>query len=79
VSTARQEREKTIASQLEALERAASALGLDVPRERRYVDEGFSGARLDRPALDALRDDAADGLLDVVFVYAPDRLARNYV
>jgi site-specific DNA recombinase len=79
VSTARQEQEKTIASQLEALVGAASALGLEVPDERRYVDEGLSGARLDRPALDALRDHAADGLLDVVFVYAPDRLARNYV
>jgi hypothetical protein len=40
------------------------------------VDDGFSGSRLDRPALDALRDAAADGELDAVFVYG---LARNYV
>ncbi len=79
VSTARQEQERTIASQIEALERAASGQGLSVPAERRYVDDGVSGARLDRPGLDALRDAAADGLLDRVLVYCPDRLARSYV
>jgi site-specific DNA recombinase len=79
VSTARQEQEKTVASQIDAMEQAASAMGLTVPSERRYVDDGVSGSRLARPGLDALRDAAADGLLDVVFVYCPDRLARNYV
>ncbi len=79
VSTAQQEQEQTVASQLAAIERAASAMGLTVPPERRYLDEGVSGSRLDRPGLDALRDAAADGLLDLVFVYCPDRLARNYV
>jgi site-specific DNA recombinase len=79
VSTARQEQEQTVASQVDALERAAAAMGRTVPAERHYVDEGFSGSRLDRPGLDALRDAAADGLLDRVLVYCPDRLARNYV
>jgi site-specific DNA recombinase len=79
VSTAHQERERTIASQLEALEQAAALRSTDVPSDRRYIDDGFSGSRLDRPALDALRDAAADGLLDLVFIYAPDRLARSYV
>lgn len=79
VSTARQERDETLASQLEALERAASALGVTVPAERRYLDDGVSGSRLDRAGLDALRDAAADGLIDRVLIYCPDRLARNYV
>src|SRR3954466_13047077 len=79
VSTAHQEQEKTIASQVEALERAACSRGLTVPSDRRYLDEGISGARLDRPALDALRDAAADGLIDRVLVFCPDRLARSYV
>src|SRR4051794_22036248 len=79
VSTARQEQEQTIASQLEAIEREAEARGWSIPAERRYVDDGWSGARLDRPALDALRDAAADGLLDRVVIHGPDRLARNYV
>ncbi len=79
VSTARQEQERTVCSQLAALERAARTKGITVPVEHRFVDDGFSGARLDRPALDALRDAAAEGALDLVFVYCPDRLARNYV
>src|SRR5215470_9921195 len=79
VSTARQEQEQTVASQIDALERSATEMGITVPAERRDVDEGISGSRLDRPGLDALRDAAADGLLDRVLVYCPDRLARNYV
>jgi site-specific DNA recombinase len=64
VSTARQEQEQTVASQIDALEKAAGAMGVTVSEDRRYVDEGFSGSRLDRPGLDALRDAAADGLID---------------
>src|SRR5271156_2423953 len=79
VSTARQEQEQTVSSQLEGLECAAKDLGGVIAQERRYIDDGFSGSRLDRPARDALRDAAADGLLDRVLVYCPDRLARNYV
>ncbi len=63
-----------MASQLAALEKAAEGMGLVVPTEQRYVDEGYSGSRLDRPSRDALRDAASDGLLDRVRVYAPDRL-----
>ncbi len=79
VSSARQEREQTIASQLAALERAAKELAVTVPAEMRFIDDGVSGSRLDRPGLDALRDAAADGLLDQVLIFCPDRLARNYV
>jgi site-specific DNA recombinase len=79
VSTARQEQERTIQSQIEAIERACAGAGVSIAPDRRYVDEGFSGSRLDRPAFDALRDAAADGLIDVVCIYCPDRLARSYV
>jgi site-specific DNA recombinase len=79
VSTSRQEQEKTVRSQVDAIERACVEAGIVVSPERRYVDEGFSGSRLDRPALDALRDAVADGLIDRVLVYCPDRLARSYV
>lgn len=79
VSTARQEQEQTIASQLAALESAATAAGVGVSEEHRYVDDGYSGSALNRPALDKLRDAAADGFLDVVFIHCPDRLARNFV
>ena len=44
-----------------------------------YLDEGYSGASLNRPGLDALRDAAAMAEFEVLLVSAPDRLARNYV
>jgi site-specific DNA recombinase len=43
-----------------------------------YCDDGHSGARLDRPGLDALRDGAEAGLFEVVCCLSPDRLARSY-
>ena len=43
-----------------------------------FADAGDSGATLARPALEALRDLAAQGCLDVVLVYSPDRLARKF-
>jgi site-specific DNA recombinase len=46
--------------------------------EHEYIDDGISGARLDRPALDCLRDAARRGELDAVVILSPDRLARNY-
>jgi site-specific DNA recombinase len=46
--------------------------------EHEYIDDGISGARLDRPALDRLRDAARRGELDAVVILSPDRLARNY-
>jgi len=43
-----------------------------------FVDNGHSGASLIRPALERLRDFVALSALDVVYVHAPDRLARSY-
>ncbi len=76
VSTAAQEARGTVASQLELLRQAAQAAGDEVIAE--FVDEGYSGARLDRPALDRLRDTAAAGLIEQVVCLCPDRLARSY-
>jgi site-specific DNA recombinase len=76
VSTARQEERGTVGSQLELLRAAAHADGHDVVAE--FVDDGYSGARLDRPALDRLRDAAQAGALDAVLCLCPDRLARAY-
>jgi site-specific DNA recombinase len=52
---------------------------VDGPEEHIFRDDGHSGAKLDRPGLDALRDHAARAAFDVVVVCAPDRLARNFV
>ena len=78
VSTERQEREQTIASQLTALRSWVAEHGHEVHPDHIYCDEGWSGARLDRPALDRLRDAAHDGAFAMVAVWSPDRLARKY-
>jgi site-specific DNA recombinase len=78
VSTDRQNRDQTIDSQLDALRRWASDHGHDLRTEYVFTDEGYSGARLDRPALDRLRDAVREGAVEVVGVYSPDRLARKY-
>jgi site-specific DNA recombinase len=78
VSSARQAKDETIGSQLSALREHAATSRLDVPGDWVFADEGHSGATLVRPALEALRDLAAQGCLDVVLVYSPDRLARKF-
>ena len=42
-----------------------------------YTDDGYSGAYLERPALDDLRDAAAQKLHDVIIIYDIDRLSRD--
>ena len=78
VSTLRQGREQTIESQLDALKSWANANGYELSPEDVYTDEGYSGSRLDRPGLDALRDGAEDAAFGVIGVLGPDRLARKY-
>ena len=78
VSTPHQQQERTIASQLQALHQHITQQGWSVLPEHAYLDEGLSGSRLDRPALDRLRDAAGRGEFDAVVVVSPDRLARHY-
>src|SRR5215831_11173943 len=78
VSTEKQEREDPVASQVDLLHKAAAAAGYDIAPTSVFIDEGVSGARLDRPALDRLRDLAAEGAFEVLLVTVPDRLARRY-
>jgi site-specific DNA recombinase len=78
VSTEHQERQDTIASQVDALHRAAVAGGYLVAPDHVFLDAHHSGARFDRPGLDRLRDLAAEGMFEAVLVCSPDRLARQY-
>jgi site-specific DNA recombinase len=78
VSTDKQEREETVASQVDLLQQTAEARGYEVLPGNVFIDDGVSGTRLDRLALERLRDLAAEGAFDVVLVTAPDRLARRY-
>ena len=76
VSTESQQQRGTIGSQLEALRQRVASEGDELVAE--FCDDGHSGARLDRPGLDALRDAAEAGLFDTVWCLSPDRLARVY-
>ena len=78
VSTEKQDRDQTIDSQLTPLREWVARQGHDLRPEHVFTDPGHSGARLDRPGLDRLRDAAAAAEFDVIVVYSPDRLARRY-
>jgi site-specific DNA recombinase len=79
VSTQRQAQTQTIEQQIERLKAHIAVKGWLLDAERIYRDDGHSGAKLNRPGLDSLRDHAALAEFDLVLVTAPDRLARNYV
>lgn len=76
VSTDAQEARGTIGSQLALLRERVASEGQELVAE--YRDEGLSGARLDRPGLDALRDAAEAGCFEAVWCLSADRLARLY-
>ena len=78
VSSERQKEEQTIGSQTEALKEYAQANGYTVVPEWIFQDEGYSGAILKRPDLERLRDLAAEGQIETILVYSPDRLSRKY-
>ncbi|WP_437332150.1 recombinase family protein [Sorangium sp. So ce394] len=79
VSTGRQEQERTIESQVAAIDHHVAAMGATIDPEHRYLDDGWSGETLRRPGLDALRDAVAQEQLDAVVMYDADRLARRFV
>jgi len=78
VSSEQQAEAQTIASQGTALRERLAAEGLTVSEAMQFLDEGYSGATLVRPALERLRDVVAAGSVDRLYVYSPDRLARKY-
>jgi len=78
VSSERQAQAGTIESQVEELRERIEEDGQNITDEMAFVDDGYSGATLVRPALERLRDMAAAGCLERVYVHSPDRLARKY-
>ncbi len=79
VSTPRQAKTQNVNEQLERLQTRVEEQGFTLEKEHVYLDESYSGASLNRPGLDALRDAAAMAEFGVLLVTAPDRLARKYV
>jgi len=78
VSSDQQAEAHTVASQVAALRERVAAEGLTVPGAMQFIDEGYSGATLVRPALERLRDVVAARAVDRLYVHSPDRLARKY-
>src|SRR6266478_6504169 len=64
----------------EAAQSLSREFGLSLRQAYRYLQEdaGYSGATLERPGLERVRDLAAEGKIQVVLAYAPDRLSRKY-
>jgi site-specific DNA recombinase len=80
VSTSHQQQTQTIDQQLDRLRvHVVQQEDWHLAEEHIYRDDGFSGAKLNRPGLDRLRDRAAFAAFERALITAPDRLARNYV
>ena len=78
VSGEQQARDGTIASQLEAVTQRLASDGFECDPELRFVDDGWTGKTLIRPGLERLRDQAAAGAIDRLYVLDPDRFSRKY-
>jgi site-specific DNA recombinase len=78
VSSDQQAEHHTIDSQLAELTARVAQDGHDVREDLQFIDNGHSGASLIRPALEHLRDLVALSAIDLVYIHAPDRLARSY-
>lgn len=78
VSSDQQKENKTIGSQVDELLSFAEQQGYVVPDEYVFKDEGYSGAILVRPGLEKIRDLSAEGQIQAILIYSPDRLSRNY-
>jgi site-specific DNA recombinase len=75
VSTEKQKDEGTIESQLFELRQTIERDGNTLAHE--YIDEGYSGGILDRPALNQLRKDVKADLFDAIYFHNADRIARD--
>ena len=78
VSSDRQAHEATIDSQVSLLRERIATDGGTVEPTLCFIDDGVSGTTLVRPALERLRDQAAAGVIDRLYVLTPDRLARRH-
>jgi site-specific DNA recombinase len=75
VSTDAQQKEGTIESQLVELRRQIAVAGHVLAAE--YIDDGYTGTLLDRPALNRMRADLKTDRFDRIYFLAADRIARE--
>ena len=77
VSSEKQAQERTIESQIASIIVHSNNLDEKIDPDLHFIDDGISGASLERPGLDRLRDKALSGEVTKVFVLSPDRLSRK--
>lgn len=75
VSTDAQVEGYSIDAQKKMLE--AYCISKEIPQFEYYVDGGYSGSNLERPAIKRLLDDVKDKKIDYVIVYKLDRISRS--
>ena len=76
VSTTEQaENGHSISEQIDRMEKYCDAMGWNARQS--YTDPGFSGANIDRPAMQKLIKDVKAGMIEKVVVYKLDRLSRS--
>jgi site-specific DNA recombinase len=78
VSTGRQEDEQTIESQLDEVKKKIAADGNTLMPQNTFIDDGWSGELLARPALDLMRDAAKKKEFEALYVYDRGRLSRTF-
>ena len=78
VSSEQQAEAGMIGSQIAALRERIAQDGYKLEEELAFVDDGYSGTTLIRPALERFRDEISLHGLDRLYVHSPDRLARKY-
>ena len=69
----------TLAVQLEGCQHYLLSQGWTVSESLIFIDDGYSGGNLDRPALTCLRALIRRGLIDCVVAFKVDRLSRSVV
>lgn len=79
VSTQQQTEAQTIEQQIERLQTYIKQQQWQLADEHVFRDDGRSGAQLNRPGLDHLREAVRQGAVERVLITSPDRLSRNYV
>lgn len=79
VSTELQKDEETVQNQLTEIRKTILEDENSLLEGCEYIDEGWSGAILERPSLDLMRQDARDKKFDILYVYDRGRLARKFV
>jgi site-specific DNA recombinase len=75
VSSDHQQKEGTIKSQVAELRRQITAAGHKVVKE--YIDDGYTGADMDRPALEQMRQELKADVFDSIYFLCNDRIARE--